>query len=294
MNTLINKIKHTITRNGTTEEWNYTNATYKDILRILQEYKESTLKVKNKQLYKILQYPGKIYINSEGLSIIIEYTGTIQFEEYRSISKYIETMSTSDSDEKYSPKLLAFSGPKGSGKSTAVRYMRARIANTAEVSFALPLKEVISNLWDIPMENLQDQTLKEQILDEYGVTPRDLCIAVGDCLRFDLQKRLPQLKIKRNVLTDKAQRTIHKLKKEKKNIGISDTRDPVTECEMLREEGFQIVDIKRPAKYRGGQIINHWTENGIPNPDHIIENDGTPQELYKKIDTLLFLNSNKN
>jgi hypothetical protein len=180
---------------------------------------------------------------------------------------------------------FAFAGPKLSGKSTAVAYLSKKI-QVKEVSFAQPLKDVTGILFDIPMENMQDSKLKEVVLEEYGVTPREILIALGDCLRFDLQKRLPNLKLKRNVLTDKGQRTIKKLKALNENIAVSDLRDPVTEQDMLKEEGFTIVNIQRPEEQRPGMKITHWTENGIPNPDVTLLNLGTA-DFYKEIDTLL-------
>lgn len=182
---------------------------------------------------------------------------------------------------------LAFSGAKYSGKSTSVDYLKSKINDLEEVSFALPLKEVCSNLFDIELNIFQDPVLKETILDGYDVTPRELLIAVGDLLRFELPKKLPKLKLKRNVLTDKAQRHIKSLKDGNKSIGVSDCRDPNFEKSMLKEEGFTTIEIKRPDEQRGGQTITHWTESGFGDVDITIHNDVDKATLYKKIDLLL-------
>jgi hypothetical protein len=185
-----------------------------------------------------------------------------------------------------SQKKIAFAGEKYSGKSTCVRYLLDKNDSTEEVSFALPLKEVCSNLFDIPIDTFQDPILKEKILDEYGVTPRDILIAVGDLLRFELPKKLPNLKLKRNILTDKAQRIIQLLKKEEMSIYVSDFRDPILEKDMLIEEGFTTVKIIRNDKNIDEQKIEHWTEKGVGKTNFEINNNGTLDDLYLELDNI--------
>lgn len=78
--------------------------------------------------------------------------------------------------------IIAFHGPKRSGKSTAARMLAA--SHGAKVlSFADPLRRLVGVSFDIPEGDLIGSESKEVIDPRYGVTPRWLMQHVGDGVR---------------------------------------------------------------------------------------------------------------
>ena len=59
-------------------------------------------------------------------------------------------------------KFLGFVGPKGSGKDTAADILIKAKKAKGKLSFARPLKEICSKVFDIPMQVLNDPELKEK------------------------------------------------------------------------------------------------------------------------------------
>ena len=76
---------------------------------------------------------------------------------------------------------------------------------------------------------------------------------------------------------------------DKENIIITDMRFP-NEFEYLRSQGFITVKITRQNKPID-RNVNHISETALSNHlfDYTIENDGTIEEYYEKIDNLLKL-----
>jgi hypothetical protein len=70
------------------------------------------------------------------------------------------------------------------------------------------------------------------------------------------------------------------------NLFISDLRFP-NEFDMLRENGFVLVKIVRSDRDESGHISEtNLDEKNDSEWDHIIQNDGTLQNLYEKLEEL--------
>lgn len=176
---------------------------------------------------------------------------------------------------------IAFGGEKGHGKSTCAEYLVD--SGYKEFAFAGPLKQVISLVFNLPMEWLTDPKLKETVYSQLNVTPRQLCIAVGsDLFRDALKSALPQLRLPYagDVWTNKL---FHDIREVKSPIVVSDARLP-TEYEHLKAAGFTVVRVERPSVVHAGP--KHATEQGIPFDIRLV-NDGTKEDLYKKIDSAI-------
>jgi len=80
-------------------------------------------------------------------------------------------------------KLLGITGYKQSGKSTLARQAKIEFG-FRRMGFAFPLKELIGNLWpDFTWENIHGDA-KEEVLEVYGKSFREVAQAVGtDLLR---------------------------------------------------------------------------------------------------------------
>lgn len=71
---------------------------------------------------------------------------------------------------------LAFFGPAGSGKSTMAQEFWRRYG-AVRLSFALPLREEVSEMYGIPMEDLTKKPLSDQLrrlLQAHGTVRRDI------------------------------------------------------------------------------------------------------------------------
>ena len=68
--------------------------------------------------------------------------------------------------------ILAFTGPKGSGKTTAARILSDR--GWYRTSFAQPLRVVVHHLYDIPHHYIADPKLKEKKIERLGKSPRQI------------------------------------------------------------------------------------------------------------------------
>lgn len=69
-------------------------------------------------------------------------------------------------------KVIAISGWKGSGKDTAADHL-VNVHGYKKLSFAEPLKQSVSIEYDIPLNWLNDQKLKESPMENMPVTPKD-------------------------------------------------------------------------------------------------------------------------
>ena len=100
----------------------------------------------------------------------------------RSTSIYVERRNrltetvyalTSEHVQPAMPIVIGLHGPAGVGKDTIADYM-VRSWGFQKVSFAGPLKRGVSELFGIPMEDMEDRTVKEQTIETWGKSPREL------------------------------------------------------------------------------------------------------------------------
>ena len=79
--------------------------------------------------------------------------------------------------------VIGLTGPAGSGKDTIANYM-CSVHGFTKISFAGPLKSAISSLFTISPGIWEDRVLKEEVIEEWGKSPRELAQWLGtDILR---------------------------------------------------------------------------------------------------------------
>jgi hypothetical protein len=74
--------------------------------------------------------------------------------------------------------IIGIMGKKKSGKDTLANYIIQKY-NFTKKSFAYPLKKICSYLFHIPFYSFESQELKECILDEWKMSPRQIMQKVG-------------------------------------------------------------------------------------------------------------------
>lgn len=209
-------------------------------------------------------------------------------------------------------KILVLTALKGSGKDSVADYIIKNYPNWEKDSFAGTLKDAVSAIfgWDRKMlagETPEDRVKREEKDDYWSeklgfdVTPRNILQKFGtECVRNHFHK---------NIWVD----SLHKkLIDSEKNIIITDCRFK-NEINMLKSKGAVFIRIERPPfpnwfktvqKLNNGNSLNfeelqvkipelrevHQSEVdwiGYDNPDYILENDGTLEDLYVKVDEIM-------
>ena len=208
-------------------------------------------------------------------------------------------------------KVIAVCGIKGNGKDTVADYIIKQYPNWEKDSFAGTLKDAVSAIfgWDRKMlagETPEDRAKREE-KDEYwseklgfDVTPRNILQIFGtECVRNHFHK---------NIWVDSLER---KVKNSRNNIIITDCRFK-NEIDMLRSIGATVIRVERPPLPDWFKTVENynrlglnyisminsvpnlekvhqseWDWIGYDNPDYIIQNDGTLEELYAKVDEVM-------
>ncbi|CAH6421339.1 Kinase [uncultured virus] len=177
--------------------------------------------------------------------------------------------------------IIGILGEKSSGKDTCADYL-VNDFNFKKEIIAKPLKKVLKILFNFSDEQLYGDS-KELIDANWGNSPRVILQYLGtDIFRKDIQKILPN--IKDNFWINKI---YHKYKFDKDTkMVISDVRFQ-NEVDVIHSMGGKILKIKRRSLNNND---NHESEKYIDlidNYDFLLENDGTKEELYAKINEIL-------
>lgn len=181
-----------------------------------------------------------------------------------------------------SPRLIGLYSPAPqSGKSTIANYLRSR--NYAQVSFAAPLKRLVSALLiELGFTSEAAQHFvheeKEAPLPGINTTARHMLQTLGTEYGRDC--------IHPNLWVMCAERRILDYVEQGMNVVVDDCRFP-NEANLIRELGGELWHVHRPdAKL----TTTHTSEGGLDNYplfDRRIENDGTLLSLYSTIREIL-------
>lgn len=239
-------------------------------------------------------------------------------------------------------------GVKGVGKDTAAECVRQLIpnSNTRTFAFADKLKDLVCHYFSLDRSCVDTPERKEVELDEYkGWTFRMLLEQMGDVVRMDMRRHLPDLNLDTNSIfirsvyykiRESKMSPIEKLTKETFDLsnyecfdlfqtdtidrlgysfeelqkGLSRTMSeigmpiPVSvdgettiqvtdvrfeeERQMLKELKFNIVQINRIFPGASKPVNTHRSNRLLTSrPDFVITNDGTKEELMRKISEML-------
>lgn len=177
-------------------------------------------------------------------------------------------------------KLIALAGAKGSGKDTAGAYLFDRYA-AQQVAFADPIKDEINHIFNLNDENYNQYDLFKRS-DISFTLPGHLSHTVPG---RNVVREIGMLMRRYNVnqFTDYVEEAYNHY------AGITvvtDLRFP-NEMSMVRKnKGISIRIDRKGCDYDG-----HVTETGFSNleVDYVIDNDGSVQDLYAKLDSIMKL-----
>jgi dephospho-CoA kinase len=164
------------------------------------------------------------------------------------------------------PLLIGTTGKKYSGKDTAADYI-AKKYNFVKYSLSEPLKSALQILFKFTDEQLHTD-LKEQVDPRYGKSPRQIMQHIGtDVLRkcYGDDFFLNHINLNEKII-------------------IADVRFK-NERDFIKRNGGIIIKINRDT----GHNDAHESENNNIESDFVIDNNGSKEELFAKLDQIILL-----
>lgn len=171
--------------------------------------------------------------------------------------------------------LIGFTGRIGSGKTTAAKVLVNRWG-FAHYAFAAPLKKAVSLLFDIPLDVLKDSTAKEEYIDTWGMSARQIMQTFGsECMRNNFGADFWCKLMKSHIDTY-----------EHTNFVIDDVRF-IEEVRTIQEMDGTIINVDRPGNpfYTGSTHVSETL--GIVSKDIKIINSGSITDLHDKVNFIM-------
>lgn len=182
-------------------------------------------------------------------------------------------------------KLIGFLAKKRCGKDTVSDYLVKKYS-FQKLSLADPLKDATAILFGFSHEQLYGD-LKDDVDPNWKVSPRIVLQWLGtDIFRRDVNSIIPG--IQGDFWVESMKVKYNNLIKDDPNarFAIADVRFP-NEVKAIHELGGIVVKIDRPGYDNTDQHVSEKNIDLITDYDVLIENDGTLEELYKKIDDFM-------
>ena len=186
---------------------------------------------------------------------------------------------------------IGFTGAIGHGKSTSAKYLekkRNKKSNKQEYvryAFAEPLKQIAIALKFKYKDVYGSQEEKLRINANWNISGRVLMQKLGtEVFRDILPDVIPDMNIKNGTIWTNIYK-IHVRENPKQNMVIEDVRFR-NEVEAIKEMNGIIIKIVRN---KDTDLCDHISELGIDDEhcDFIIDNNGTENDLFRKIDSIV-------
>lgn len=177
--------------------------------------------------------------------------------------------------------IIAMIGKAGSGKDTAGAYISDEFGFKKD-SFAGPIKRLVQDIFGLTYEEVHDRELREQPLEHWpSWTVRKLLQFIGtELFRNEFGK---SIWVKSQIL-----------RIQNSDIDkwiITDARFPNELSDMKKAFGDQFLSIKVVREGCDGQtksgIKEHESESYDLRGDYTVENNGTIDDLFRKIEVLM-------
>lgn len=157
---------------------------------------------------------------------------------------------------------IAFAGRAGVGKTSAAKYLVDE-QNFVKMALADKLKEICKDLWPQQFENGHKPRKLLQYIGSEGIRSYDPDVWVNYLVR----------QMKEGV-----------------NYTVDDVRF-LNEAKILKDSGFIIVRIDGPCRIEMPEGTTHHvseTEIDKIEPDFILQNEGSLESLYNRIEAILY------
>ena len=191
-------------------------------------------------------------------------------------------VSVSVTDKKMPP-IIGLCGKAGHGKNSIADIL-TKLYGYQQLSFAGPLKSGSSELFQIPLETMENRNLKEIKIERFGASPRKILQIMGDVLRKNVDEDF-LLKI----LGWKIEELWGSTEIPKRPIVITDVRFD-KEAQLVHAFANSAIwkvdsSIRTPESILKNNTKFHSTEQGISSKyiTAFVDNNGTIQDLEKII-----------
>lgn len=178
-------------------------------------------------------------------------------------------------------KLIAFSGYKGSGKTTAAKEL-VEEREFERLRFAGPMKEMITILLERlgydeeEVEKRVDGPMKNTVVPDLGVTTRHMLQTLGT--------EWGREHIAKDIWPSITLAQAQNLMAEGQDVVIDDCRFP-NEAEIVRERGGRIIRIDRGLENDDSHASEAYIDD--IDPDEVISNDGSISDFRKEVISLI-------
>lgn len=182
--------------------------------------------------------------------------------------------------------IIGLLAKKRHGKDTVADYLVEKYDFTKD-AFANPIKEACGLLFGFSHEQLYGD-LKEEIDPNWGITPRTVMQFVGtEVFRHDINKIIPN--IGSNFWVNSFRARFNNSVKNNKNfkVVIADMRFP-NEVDEIHKMGGLVIKIERSGISSSDEHESETSIDKIENYDILLENNGTLQDLYHKINVIMY------
>jgi len=178
--------------------------------------------------------------------------------------------------------VIGMVGKAGAGKDTTADWLCRRY-EFSKVAFADPLKKSVKELFMLSDLEAFDRVEREKVLSDFDPwSPRKLYQFVGtELLRNQFDE---------NIWVKLLNKKIHMMNSNR--IVISDCRFP-NEEKYIRElgdkDGYKtaIIEVVRTGHNGNVGLKGHASESHVLNSDYKIENTGSLEDLYHKVDEIM-------
>jgi hypothetical protein len=145
-------------------------------------------------------------------------------------------------------------------------------------SFALPLKRAAAEMFGLPLERFLDGDDREIEDPFWGISPRRILQLLGTEGGREL--------FREDIWIKRAELELRKYQEADTGMVVADVRFP-NEAQWIREMGGLLIHVVRPGMESVAPA--HASEAGYSDDlkDVILYNDGTIEDLYKKVDNVL-------
>jgi hypothetical protein len=180
--------------------------------------------------------------------------------------------------------LIGIIGKKRSGKDTSGDYL-VQNKNFTKYSFANPIKRGAMELFGFTEDQVFGDA-KDVIDPTWGITPRLVLQIMGtEVFQYDMPEYIPELKsIGRGFWVKRFEQWYQKNKN--LDVVICDVRFQ-HEVDAILKMGGTVWRVERPNLNGGDEHASEKEMDLIEGVTNILNNEGTLDELYNKIDLLL-------
>jgi len=185
---------------------------------------------------------------------------------------------------KYITMLIGIIGKKRSGKDTSGDYLVSN-KNFTKYSFANPIKRGAMELFGFTEEQVFGD-LKDEIDPTWGITPRLVLQIMGtEVFQYDMPKYIPELQAFGRGFWVKRFEQWYNQNREL-DVVICDVRFQ-HEADAILKMGGQVWKVQRPSLVSVDEHASEMEMDLITGVTNILQNDGTLEDLYNKIDSLV-------